>query len=495
MSDNPDVAWFRRAPLGSRYPAGAAMALLALCPFIVLTTAFTLFERQVTHDLHTTTFLVELSNALANAGYAFGAVMAADLIMRIPQRSLFLACEAVFAAGSLLAAEAGGISLFTVARVLQGVSTGILLVVALPPLVTKYGPDRFPLSAMIINLGLFGMVTLGPLSGGITGTEHAWRELFLAVGALAAAGMTLGAFAFDFSPAAAPGQGFDMTAIPLAFAATFLPFFGAAWLLRGGLTSAVFLVPFIGGIAILLTLVGLQFVKGRALMPVAPISHTLPIFGIGTAMIAGAAFVTLLELTISYLTSVVNDSPVVTGLLLAPMLLGVAVAAVMFKRFVVTRWLALLVIAGTAAVGIAAALLLALTSWTAPVLVPVSAALLGFGAGAAVAPGLFMGGMTVPSSQLGPTFALVELLRSEAAFILAPILAYVATTVFTPVVGIQLGVGITLGLLAVMSTALIGVLLAGGVGPHEPDLEAWLNADSPAYESAPVAAPLRAWSR
>jgi hypothetical protein len=53
----------------------------------------------------------------------------------------------------------------------------------------------------------------------------------------------------------------------------------------------------------------------------------------------------------------------------------------------------------------------------------VAGVLLGFGAGAGVAPALFMAGLSAPSDRLGPTFALVELLRSEAAFRVAPVVA------------------------------------------------------------------------
>jgi len=59
-------------------------------------------------------------------------------------------------------------------------------------------------------------------------------------------------------------------------------------------------------------------------------------------------------------------------------------------------------------------------------LLPLIAALFGFGAGATVAPGLFQAALSMPSRQLGPAFALVELLRSEAAFLIAPLLLHVA---------------------------------------------------------------------
>ncbi len=481
-----------RAPLAGRYPTGVAMALLGLCPFIVLTTAFTLVSGQIETDLHTSMFAANLSNALSNAGYAFGAVSAADLVLRIPQRWLYIGSEAVFVAGSLLAVTASGIGVFTAGRILQGVTTGILLVVALPPLITNYGTDKLPLSGLFVNLGLFGMVTLGPLAGGLTASWGDWRWLLAAIAGLGAIGLLVGVLSYGPNQAPSPRIGFDTTAIPLALGGTFLPFFAVSWLSVGGYGSAGFLAPLLIGLGLLVMLVGGQFVKKRALMPVGPISNTLPIVGIGVACIGGAIFTVLLELVVRYLTEVLHFAPALTGGLLAPLLLGIAVGSVLFKRMLPGRWLPVLALSGLLAIGVAAAMLLGLTAGDAAVLVPVAAVLLGFGAGAAVAPGLFMGGLSVPSTKIGPTFALVELLRSEAAFMLAPVLAYVAATSLpTLSAGIRLAIGIAFGLLAIVAPLLLAVLLLGGVGPHRPNLAGWLRGESTAYHSPALAAAFR----
>lgn len=481
-----------RAPLAGRYPAGVAIALLGLCPFIVLTTAFTLIEQDVVADLHTTVFAAQLSNALANAAYAFGAVTAADLVLRLPQRWLYIGCEAVFVAGSLLAMLAPGMAVFTLGRVLQGMTTGMMLVVALPPLITNYGADRLPLSALFVNLGLFGMVTLGPVAGGLAAGFHGWRALFAAIAGLGVAGLLTGLLGYGPNEPPSPRIGFDATAVPLALGGTFLPFFAVSWLTEGGFGSVGFLAPLLVGLALLIALITLQFFKSRALMPVRPISHTLPVVGIGTAMIGGAAFTVLLELTVRYLTDVTKTPPVIAGGLLAPMLIGIAVGALLFRRMLPSRWLPVLALSGLGTIAVAAATLLGLTTGTAMVIVPIAGVLLGFGAGASVAPGLFMGGLSVPSNQIGPTFALVELLRSEAAFMLAPALGYIAMiSLDSPSSGIRLATGITLGLILIASPVLVGLLLLGGVGPHAPDLDAWLRGDGTAYHSPRIAAAIR----
>jgi hypothetical protein len=127
---------------------------------------------------------------------------------------------------------------------------------------------------------------------------------------------------------------------------------------------------------------------------------------------------------------------------------------------------------------------------TLPV-VAVAGLLLGFGAGAGVAPGLFMGGLSVPSSQLGPVFALVELLRSEAAFLIGPILLAIAMQVGSLADGLRFAIVVMTVFTVVVGAGITGLLLLGGKRPHAPDLPAWLDGEASAFDSPPVAAVLR----
>jgi MFS family permease len=479
-----------RTPLAGHYPAAVAVALLALCPFIVLSTALLLVDTQVIHDLHTTAFGSQLAAGLANAGYAFGAVAAADLIQRFSGRTLFLACESLFVVGSVLAALAPGVVVFTVGRTLQGVATGMLLVAALPPLVTTHGPERLPTTAMFVNLGLFGMVTLGPVIGGVVGATHAWRPLLWGVAVAGLVAFGLGVLTFGPERKDKRGMGFDWSAIPVALLATVLPFVGVSWLSHGSFTSPGFLVPLVAGLAALVTLVVRQYRKADALMPVRLLAHTLPVTGVSVAMVAGAAFTTLIELVVIYLLEVTHLSPLAAGGLLATQLVGIAVAAVLFRTVLRTRWLPVLTFAGLVLVAVGGALLLALTPGNTTLVVPVAGLLLGFGAGAGVSPGLFLAGLSVPSNRLGPTFALVELLRSEAAFLVGPILLRIAMR-GDLAGGIRLAVLIVVVLAAVSTVVLLVLLLLGGARPHAPDLAGWLSGEESAFDSPPLAAVLR----
>ena len=369
----------------------------------MLTTAVSLFQPLLMRDLDATRFELQLTSGMSNAAYAFGAVASADIAQRLSRRQIYLVCEAGFVVSTLLALGAHGIAPFMAGVVLQGLFTGMLLVVALPPLVTAHGVERLPTTAAVISLGLFGMVTAGPVAGGLVGSMGGWRLLYASIAVLAAVGLTVGAMTFEGNEPPDRRAAFDWLAIPLAFGATALPFFGVSWLSRGSFHHPAFLAPVVVGPAIGAVLVVGQYRKENPLMPVRPISNTLPVTGTLNAMVVGASFTTLLELVEAYLLQVRHFSPVRTGLLIAPQILGVVVASLLFRRVLTTRWTPYLALSGLVSVAVGAGVLLAVTpSNTSPVVV-VAALFLGYGAGAGVAPGLFLAGFSVSASQLGPT--------------------------------------------------------------------------------------------
>lgn len=479
-----------RRPLAGSYSTAVALALLALSPFIVVSTAGLLVEQQLISSLHTSMFGVELTNALASAGYAFGAVLAADLIQRLPARRLYVACELAFLAGALLSAFSGNIIEFLIGRIAQGLATGMLLVAALPPLVTRFGVDKLPSTAAVIDLGLFGMVTLGPLVGAISSDGQSWRILFIALAGVAALG--IGCALLGFSGGEQTKDiGFDWSAIPVALAAAVLPFLGVTWAARYGFSSPGFLVPVVVGTLTLLFLLVRQYRKDEALMPLKMIAHTLPVTGIVVAMTAGAAVTALVELDLVYLLDAQKQQPLTAGLALTTQVAGITAAALLFARVIKTRWLPALAMLGLGGVGGGGALLIALTPDRAIWLTALTGILLGFGAGAGVSPALFMAGLSAPSDRLGPTFALVELLRSEAAYLVAPVVLQIA------MMQSDLGTGVTIGVLISIGVCVLGflvglpVLLLSGVRPHAPDLRRWLDDHEPAYHSPPVAAAVR----
>lgn len=89
------VAHVRR-PLEGIYGVSLLTAILALVPYILVTSAYALFRKQVAGDIGAGPTGLEIINGLSTAGYAFGALLGGDLINRFKQRHLFLACEGFF---------------------------------------------------------------------------------------------------------------------------------------------------------------------------------------------------------------------------------------------------------------------------------------------------------------------------------------------------------------------------------------------------------------
>ncbi|HWC38750.1 MAG TPA: hypothetical protein VG476_09490, partial [Acidimicrobiales bacterium] len=89
-------------------------------------------------------------------------------------------------------------------------------------------------------------------------------------------------------------------------------------------------------------------------------------------------------------------------------------------------------------------------------------------------------------------FAIVELLRAVAAFMIAPILLHAALTVgSSPSSGTTIALWIAFGLSAGGAVAGVGLYALGRVHPPIPAFERWLAGEGTAWESPPLLARIR----
>ena len=133
-------------PFEGSYPPTLASAIIALVPFIIVTTAYTFFSRQIEGDLHVAQRAVGIVAGISTAGYAFGALIGGDLIQRFSQRPLFLACEALFVVGCLISAVGHGIVPYGAGRVIGRVFALVELVRSLAdyimaPVITRIAQE------------------------------------------------------------------------------------------------------------------------------------------------------------------------------------------------------------------------------------------------------------------------------------------------------------------------------------------------------------------
>jgi MFS family permease len=482
-------------PLEGRYGVMLAIAILALVPFILLTTAAAFLSEQVSRDLAASQTGLAVISGIATAGYAFGALLGGDLINRFPQRSLFLVCEGMFVLGCLLAAIAGGTLLYGAGSVLTGFATGLLLVVALPPVIRRFPAGRLPVTAIFINIGFFGAVTAGPLIGGLIAAGHGWRWLYAALAGVGIGVLIAALLSLPDQEPQNPGLRFDKSGIALGLGATVLPFWAAGELTGHGFDSFLFAVPMAVGLACLVALLVTEYHKDEPLSPVKQMWHTLPVIGTLTAMVGGGAFVTFLTLAAEFLLKVEHRPPLEAGFAFWPQVLGVIATACLLGLLLRTRYLPVLVLAGMAALMAGGALLLGLESAKTGIVIPSAAALLGLGAGGTVSPALFLAAFSLSSRMVGRAFALVELIRSVADFILAPVMVEIARLTSGEAQltahGIHNAVLITLVITGAASLFGLALYLTGGVGLPQPDLEGWLEGDQPAIVSPRLGEKLR----
>jgi hypothetical protein len=120
------------------------------------------------------------------------------------------------------------------------------------------------------------------------------------------------------------------------------------------------------------------------------------------------------------------------------------------------------------------------------------AGLTGIGLGAAVAPALFVAGFSLPAANLQRVFAIVELLRAVAAFMIAPVFVHLALTVGgSSAAGTRIALWIGLGLAVGGALTAVALYALGRARPQTPDLERFMAGEAPAWYSPPLLAAVR----
>ncbi|WP_158166503.1 universal stress protein [Mycolicibacterium smegmatis] len=480
----------RQGPLAGRYPAVATMVTLALIPYLALSAAIDPLVPIICEQLRMTPQEMSLGSGLGNAAYAVGTVLAVQFAQHLPQRRMMIAYAVLLVIGSAVAASAPNGTVFIIGHVLQGLSTSMLLIAAAPPLTIGFPREKLRHTAVIMNMCVFGAVALGPFVGGTQAEAHAWRPLFWIIAAIALAALVMALLTFEDAPPADRTAPRDIKAIALAAVGCAAAFIGAAQLTSHGFDDAAVTVPMLGGLLLIVTLIVYQFRAPRPLLTIRTmLTSSIPVAGVGVALFAAAASVAATALTAEVFLESFN--PVHVGLLYLPEVGGAVVMAFVFGHVISRRAMHYLPLVGMAllAAGVVA------FRFALPANQPlalVGSALTGLALGATVAPALFVAGFSLQSNSLQRVFAIIELLRAVAAFMVAPIFAHFALTATG---GLVQGTGdalwISLGL--AIGGALFGVVvyLLSGARPQAPDIDRFLDGDDPAWYSPPLLARLR----
>jgi MFS family permease len=480
----------RQGPLAGRYPAAAAMVMCALIPYLALSAAIGPVTPIIAHDLHMSLQALSLGSGMGNAAYAVGTVLAVQFAQLLHQRRMMVLYVVLLLIGSVLAAAAQSPGMFIAGHVLQGLCTSLLLIAAVPPLALGFGAARLRETAVIMSMCIFGAVALGPTIGGIQANSHAWRPMFWGIAGISAIALVMSLLTFEDTPPADPTAPRAPLAIGLAAAGSVAAFFGASELLTHRFLEAQTVLPLLGGLALIIVLIVSQARSRRPLLTIrSMLTSTIPVAGIVIALFAAAASVSATVLTADLLAR--RYSPVHVGLLYLPELAGAVLTAFALGAVMRRRSMQYLPLVGMAflAAGIAVFRIELPPSQS---LTLVGAGLTGIGLGATVAPALFCAGFSLPSANLQRVFAVVELMRAVAAFMIAPLFVHLAATVGGNLragtgTALWVGLGFALG-----GTALaIVIYLLGGARPQTPQVERFIEGEAPAWYSPPLLAAVR----
>jgi MFS family permease len=483
-----------RGPLAGRYPAAATMVVFALVPFLALSAALQPLTPVIAHQLHMSAQTMSLGSGMANAGYAIGTVLAVQFAQHLPQRRMMVLYAAVLVIGSILTAAASSPAMFITGRVLQGFCTSLLLIAAVPPLALGFGLERLRETAVIMSLCIFGAVALGPTVGGIQAEANGWRPLFWIVAVISLAALVLSMLTFEDSPPMDRRAPWTPGVIAVAAVGCVAAFFGASELLTHPFLDAITVVPLAGGLGLIVAVIAHQYRSPRPLLTIrSMLSSTIPVAAICLALFAAAASVSATALTASLLTD--RYGPLHLGLLFLPELAGAVLTAFALGAVMKTRGMHYLPLVGMAflAAGIA---VFRIELPPSQGLTLLGSGLTGVGLGASVAPALFVAGFSLPSNNLQRVFAIVELMRAVAAFMIAPLFAHFAATVGGNAIA-GTGIALWIGFGLAVAGALIAVLFyaLGGARPQTPKLERFINMEGPAWYSPPLLAAVRGRSR
>jgi MFS family permease len=479
----------RQGPLAGRYPAAAAMVIFALVPYLGLSAALQPLTPIIGRQLHMTAQTMSLGFGMANAGYAVGTVLAVQFAQLFPQRRMMVLYAVLLVIGSILAASAQDPAMFIAGHVIQGLCTSLLLIAAVPPLALGFGLEKFRWTAMIMNVCIFGAVALGPVIGGIQAGAHAWRPLFWVVAGISVAALLLSLLTFEDAPPADRDAPRAPLAIGLAAAGCVAAFYGASELLTHRFVGPQTLLPLVAGLALIVVLVVNQYRSRRPLLTIRMmLTSTIPVAGIVLALAAAAASVSATVLTAEELAP--HYTPLHLGLLYLPELGGALITAVALGLVLNKRALHYLPLAGMAflAAGIAVFRIQAPPS---EALALIGSGLTGIGLGAAVAPALFVAGFSLPAASLQRVFAIVELFRAVAAFMIAPVFVHFAATVGgSAKTGTGIALWIGFGLAIAGAASAVGLYALGRARPQKPNLERFMDGEGPAWYSPPLFAAL-----
>jgi EmrB/QacA subfamily drug resistance transporter len=429
---------------------------MVVLDFSIVNVALPSIERELGLAASTVQWVVT-GYAIAFGGLLILGGRAADIFGR---RRMFLAGLVLFSAASLAGGLAQDPALLLASRVLQGAGAALVAPAALSLITTGFaeGPQRNRALGLYGATASMGFVA-GQVLGGVLVDFTSWRSVFLVNVPVGLAAALLAPRFVAESRSGAGARALDVRGALLITAAVTLLVFAVSegntlgWLSPGVIASAVLSVVAAAG-----------FVAAEA-------RHPQPLVPAGLLRVRGlrnGASLTLLlgvwnggeMLVLSvYFQQVLHDSPLVTGLAIAPqgiIGLGAGLAGARLAARIGTRRL-LVLAAATATLGFVVLTRLPAAGSYSPVLSAVM--LVGFGSAATAFGSMVIASRGVADRDQGLVGGVINTSRQIGAAVGAALLPAVAAAV-SHQGGTANAAGDRMAMLAGMATAALAVLVA-----------------------------------
>jgi EmrB/QacA subfamily drug resistance transporter len=310
----------------------ASVVILGSIMSILDTTIVNVALETLGRELHST--LAEIQWVITAYMLALAAVIPVTgwAARRFGPRRLYLLSLVLFTAGSVLCGFAGSTTQLIVFRVLQGIGGGMLLPVGQMMMATAAGPKRMGRVMGVVAVPAMLAPILGPTLGGLIVDNASWRWIFfvnLPVGLLAFfAGLRI-------LPRGERAEAGRLDVRGLALMATGVPLltYGLAEIgATGSFTASRAVLPLVAGLALIGIFVWHALRARRPLLDVRLYRRTtfasasIAMFCLGAALFGGMILMPL------YWQQIRGESVVDTGLLTAPMGLGMALVMPLVGR-------------------------------------------------------------------------------------------------------------------------------------------------------------------
>jgi DHA2 family multidrug resistance protein-like MFS transporter len=348
---------------------------------------------------------------------------------RFGRKGALLTGFGIFGAGAIASALAGSAGQLIATRAVMGAGAALIMPATLSIIVSVFPPEERS-KAISIWAGVAGLGgTLGQITSGALLSALSWQWLFIALIPIVVLVMSATVRLVPTSrddeqrPLDLPGAGLSLVAMAALV-------FGIIEGPELGFTAPVIVIAFATALAAGLAFVAWQRRSFHPMLPLELVAHPEVRVGLGVIAAVFAAMFALFFLLTQYLQFVQGWSPLKAGFANLPIALGLMVAAPKSDRLVAKFGTAPVVTGGLIAMVAGFSALATLDVATSYWMLAIPMALLGLGAGAAMAPSTAAVMAALPTSKAGLGSALNDTSREVGTALGIAVLGSVSSFIY-----------------------------------------------------------------